>query len=157
MAWSNSKIFARYVKDNMDRTSAFDLDTDTIKAALYNNTTAPDNTVASASSAYNTGVWVVANEVSHVAHWAVAGQALSSVTVATSSTTITFDAADTASVDSATTLAAVFGCLVYDDSLTTPVADQGVCYNYFGGTQSVTSGSFTIVWNASGIMSISVA
>ena len=52
---------------------------------------------------------------------------------------------------STTTLTAVFGCLVYDDTLTTPVADPGLSYNYFGGTNSVTSGTFTVVWNASGI------
>lgn len=157
MAWSNSKIFTAFVKDALDRTNAYDVNSDTLKAALYNNTTAPDNTVSSANSAYNAGQWVTGNEVSHVAHWAVAGQTIGTVTSTFSSTTYTLDAADTASVDSATTLAAVFGCLVYDDTLTTPVAKQGICYNYFGGTQSVTAGSFTIVWNASGIMSISVA
>ena len=45
-------------------------------------------------------------------------------------------------------LAAVYGCLVYDDTLT-PKA--GVCYNYFGGTNSVTNGTFTIVWHANGV------
>jgi hypothetical protein len=50
----------------------------------------------------------------------------------------------------------VFGCLVYDDTLTTPVADQGVCYNYFGGTQSVTAGTFTIQWGAPGIFSLTL-
>jgi hypothetical protein len=54
------------------------------------------------------------------------------------------------------TLAAVFGCLVYDDTLTTPVADQGVCFNYFGGTQSVTSGTFTVVWNVLGLWRITL-
>jgi hypothetical protein len=29
-----------------------------------------------------------------------------------------------------------------------------VCYNYFGGVNSVTDGTFTIVWNASGIFTI---
>ena len=62
-----------------------------------------------------------------------------------------FDAANTASGASAT-LAAVFGCLVYDQSLATPVDNQGICYNYFGGTQSVTDGTFTIVWHANGVM-----
>jgi hypothetical protein len=43
---------------------------------------------------------------------------------------------------------------VYDDTIATPVANQGLCYNYFGGTQSVTGGLFTIVWNASGILAV---
>jgi hypothetical protein len=55
------------------------------------------------------------------------------------------------SANATTTLASVYGTLVYDDTITTPVADPGLSYNYFGGTNSVTSGTFTVVWNASGI------
>jgi hypothetical protein len=87
--------------------------------------------------------------------WAAGGVALTSVTSSFTSNVYTFDAADTAN-GSAATLASVFGCLVYDDTLTTPVADQGVCYNYFGGTQSVTAGTFTIQWSASGIFSLTL-
>lgn len=156
MAWASSKVFTAFVKDALDRTSAFDLDTDIPKVALYNNTTAPDNTVTSANSAYAVGQWVVGNEVSHAGQWAAGGVVLASHDVTSATTTITYDAADTAS-GSAATLAAVFGCLVHDDTLTTPVADQGICYNYFGGTQSVTAGTFTVVWHANGIFTISVA
>jgi hypothetical protein len=80
--------------------------------------------------------------------------ALSSVTSGFSSNVYTFDAADTVSTGSSATLANVYGCLVYDDTITTPVADQGVCYNYFGGANSVTDGTFTIAWSASGIFAI---
>ena len=62
---------------------------------------------------------------------------------------------NTASGASAT-LASVFGCLVYDDTIAAPVGDQGLCYNYFGGTNSVTDGTFTIVWNASGILALTL-
>lgn len=45
------------------------------------------------------------------------------------------------------TIAAAFGCLVYDFTITAgTVAKQGLCYNYFGGSQSVTAGTFTIIW-----------
>ena len=84
----------------------------------------------------------------------VGGQTVASLTVVGSGTTITVDATDTASVDSATTLAANYGCLVYDDTI---AGKNGICYNYFGGAQQVTSGSYTIVWNASGIAAVSVA
>jgi hypothetical protein len=53
-------------------------------------------------------------------------------------------------------MSGIFGCLVYDDTLTTPVADQGICYNYFGGTQSVTGGTFTIVWHPNGIFRLTL-
>jgi hypothetical protein len=42
--------------------------------------------------------------------------------------------------------------LVYDATITAgTVAKQGLCFNYFGGTQSVTGGTFTIVWDATGV------
>ena len=44
-----------------------------------------------------------------------------------------------------------------DAEIDTIAAKNGFCYNYFGGAQQVTSGSYTIVWNGSGIASLSVA
>ena len=83
--------------------------------------------------------------------WAQAGVALAGQVVdAGTADIVFFDANDTAS-GSAATLASVFGCLVYDDTLAAPVADQGVSYNYFGGTNSVTNGTFTVQWNVNGI------
>ncbi len=59
MAWSNSKIFRSFLKDVLGNTTAIDLDSgaDAPKVALYNNSITPDQDVASASSAYNAGVW----------------------------------------------------------------------------------------------------
>lgn len=156
MAWSNSKIFRPFVADVLGNVAAFDLDADTIKAALYNNTPTPSQDVTSANSAYNVGAWAVANELSDASEWTATGVALTSKTVDSgTAATVFFDAADTASGASAT-LANVHGCLVYDDTLTTPVADQGICYNYFGGAQSVTDGTFTIIWHANGIFRLSL-
>jgi hypothetical protein len=152
MAWANSRIFRAYLKDIITNVTAMDLDTDaSLKVALYNTTTTPDQNVASASSAFNTGVWVTGNEVSQAGTWPTGGVALTTPVVDSSvAATVFFDAVDTASGASAT-LTAFFGCLVYDDTITTPVADQGICYNYFGGTQTVTNGVATIVWHANGI------
>lgn len=159
MAWSNSKVFAATITDWLNNTTAMDLNTDaTINAALFDNSITPSNTVASASTAYGAGVWasggVTDTGTSAPAGWPAVGRPLASITSSFSSATYTFDAADTASANSVTTLATVFGCLVYDDTITTPVADQGICYNYFGGTQSVTLGLFTVVYSASGIFTI---
>ena len=156
MAWSASKIFTATVTDVMNNTTAMDVNSDTHKAALYNNSITPDQTVASANTAYNAGQWALANEVSDGTNWHAGGEALTSVTSAFASNVYTFDAADTPSATSAATLAGVFGCLVYDSTIATPVASQGWCYNYFGGTNSVTSGTFTIVWNASGILTLTL-
>jgi hypothetical protein len=153
MAWSNSKIFRQYLADSLNRTAAFDLNADTFTVALYDNDITPDNDVSAANSAYNAGQWASSgNEVSESGQWATGGVNLASVTVDVGTADVVFfDAADTAS-GSAADLANVYGCLVYDNTLTTPVADQGVCYNYFGGANSVVNGTFTVVWSANGIM-----
>lgn len=151
MAWSNSKIFSQYLSDIIANTTAMDYDADTNKAALYNNSITPDQTVSAANSAYNAGQWAVANEQTSAGQWAAGGVALGTKTNTVSTNTVTIDAADTASGATAT-LANVYGCLVYDDTIASPVSKQGYCFNYFGGANSVTSGTFTIVWSANGIM-----
>jgi len=155
VAWSNSKIFQQFITDALGNTAAIDLDGDTPKVALFDNTITPSQTVSAANSAYAAGVWA-SGGVSDASGWPAAGRALASVTWTPSGGTCTYDAADTVSANDTTTLASAYGCLVYDDTLTTPVADQGICFNYFGGSQSVTSGRFTIIWNASGILSIAL-
>ena len=158
MAWTNSKIFVALVEDALENTAAINLGTDVPKVALYNNSITPDQTVTAALSAYNaaTSQWVTANEVTDATGWPAGGRPLASTTSSRSSNVYTFDAADTVSANSTTTLTNAYGCLVYDDTLTTPVADQGLCYNYFGGANSVTSGTFTVVWNASGIFALTL-
>lgn len=153
MAWSNSKIFMAYLTDNLNETAAFDLNSHTIKAALFDNTVTPSQTVASASSAYATGVWA-AGGVSDSVSWPAAGIALGSIASGFSSNVFTFDAADTASNDNTTDLTNVYGTLIYDDTLTTPVADQSICYIYLGGANTVVNGNFTIIWAATGIFTI---
>jgi hypothetical protein len=157
MAWASSKIFRPFIADMLQNTAAFDLDTDVPKVALYNNTPTPATDVTAALSAYNAGTsqWVVANEVSDATNWVAGGRPLVSGAVSTGTGYVMYDAADTSGGGNVT-LASVYGCLVYDDTLTTPVADQGLCYNYFGGVQSVTAGTFTIQWHANGLMRITV-
>jgi hypothetical protein len=131
---------------------------DSVKAALFNNSVSPDATAVLASTGYNTGTWVTANEVTDATNWVAGGRALGSKTYASvaagSQTTpgaIGFDAADLAG-GGVMTVANVYGCLVYDSTITAgTVAKQGLCFNYFGGVQSVTGGTFTIVWDATGV------
>lgn len=152
MVWADSRVFQQFLEDSVLNVTAFDLDSDTFLVALYDNDITPDNDVSAANSAYNVGQWTSSgNEVSESGQWATGGVALTSPTVNVGTADVVFwDASDTAS-GSAADLANVYGCLVYDDTLTTPVANQGVCYNYFGGTNSVVNGTFTVVWNANGI------
>ena len=153
MAWTNSKIFMALIEDALENTAALDLNLDTFKAALYDNDITPDQTVTTANTVYNAGQWTAAgNEVSDGTEWDAGGEPLANPTSTRSSNVYTFDADNTVSGGTSATLANVFGCLVYDDS----VGDQGLCYNYFGGTNSVTDGTFTIVWHTSGIFTLTL-
>jgi hypothetical protein len=156
MAWSASAVFRSTVETWVATPAeALDLNTDTFKVALWDNDITPNKDDTQANNCYAAGQWVSAgNEVSDGAEWVVAGQTLSTPAVSTGAGFVMWDGVDTASGASAT-LASVYGCLVYDDTSTTP-SDQGICYNYFGGTNSVTDGTFTVVWHANGILRITV-
>jgi hypothetical protein len=146
-------MFRRTLSELFSNTQAWDFDVDACKVALYNNTTAPDADVTTdALQAYNGAAsqWVVANEVTGT-NWSAGGVALAGQTVSVAnSLRVVFDATDTASPAN-TTVAGTFGCLLYDTA-TLGTANRGISFHYFGGTQSVTNGVFTIVWHANGII-----
>jgi hypothetical protein len=156
MAWTASKIFRAYLKDVFDNTTALDLGSDAFKAALYNNSITPDQNATSANTAYNVGQWATAQEVYQAGQWAQAGVALSGVTLDAGTTDVVFmDATDTPS-GSAATLTNIYGAQIYDTTVATPVASQGICFNYYGGPNTVTNGTFTSVWNALGLLRVTI-
>lgn len=163
MAWSNSKIYTAYIHDVLANTTATDIDTDAlIEAALFDNSVTPLQTDTAAHNAYAGagGPWasggVVDTGTSAPAGWPALGRPLQSITLSAATVNpITFDAADTVSANATTTLASTYGCLIYDHTAGSPT-DNGICYNYFGGANAVTLGTFTIVWNASGIFAITL-
>jgi hypothetical protein len=146
VAWSASKVFAYSVLQA--GSNAVKYSTDSYKVALYaSNTMTPDNTVATAAlTEYNgaSSQWVTANESSGTGYTA-GGVSVSSPTWTQSSNVVTFTSSGTPTWTSATITA--YGCLVYD----TTVSNEGLSFNYFGGAQSTTAGTFTVTWNASGI------
>lgn len=154
---TSSAVFQEWIKTILtaSATSYTGLDSDTVNVALYGNSGTPNKNDTLANTGYGAGQWTSGNQVTST-NWAAAGRPLVSAAVTATSGTIKFDADDTAS-DGSVTLSNVYGCLVYDDTISGgSVADQGVCFNYFGGAQSVSSGTFTVVWNTSGIFSITV-
>ncbi len=160
MSWTDSRVFREWITGPMFQaagTSYTGLDSDAVKVALFNNSVTPDKDAAVASTGFNTGTWLTANEVVDATNWVSGGRTLASKTFTTPATGVSmFDAADLAG-GGTLTLTNAFGCLVYDDAITAgTVADQGVSFNYFGGAQSVTSGTFTIIWNANGIVRFTV-
>lgn len=156
MAWSDSRVFRAFVYDVMTQTAAFDLNSHTIKAALFNDTITPNNNSASASTAYNTGVWLTGAEQISSTQWPAGGVSIGSPAMSQSVADTVYFFGNNPASSAGATLSNVYGTLVYDDTLTTPVANQGVCFNYLGGNNSVTNGVLTIVWNSSGIFRVSL-
>ena len=146
MAWSASAVFAYatlQALENNIKPSA-----DSYKVALYaSNSMTPDKTVTTAAlTEYNGAAsqWVTANEVSST-NYSAGGTAVTPITVTQSTNVITFTSSG--SPQWTTVSFTTYGCLVYD----TTVSNEGFTYNYFGGAQEVTLGTFSIAWNASGI------
>jgi hypothetical protein len=180
MAWTSStptsRVFIQAVKNPLTEsaqgTSNLALPTtysttggilsDTINAALFNNTVSPDGSAAVGSTGYNTGTWTTGNEVTDATNWVAGGRALASKTYSiltagsqTTAAEVNFAAANLAG-GGTLTITNAFGAFVYDNTITAgTVAKQGLCFNYFGGGQSVTSGTFTIVWDATGVFKFS--
>lgn len=159
MTWSGSAIFREFVTDSFANAVAYDLSgtPDTFTVALFNNSITPDKD--SALTGYNeaAGQWLVANEVIDTTgggtDWPAGGVNLASPALTNPSTgVIMWDGTDTASGATAD-IANAHGCLVYDNTLT---GDPGICFNYFGGANSVTNGTFTVVWHANGVLRITV-
>lgn len=167
MAWSASAIFTQTMNNPLMQSTAGSGTTlptgwvttgianNAFKAALYLATT-PLNTDTMAHIGYNGagGPWVVANEATGTGYTA-GGAALGTLSYGidgTATNALAFHAAST--VWAGLTVSAVFGALVYCTSITAgTVANQGFCYNYFGGSQSVTAGTFTINWFSTGYSS----
>lgn len=150
---TSSKVFARTILTQLTGAHAFDWDSDTMKVALFGNTGTPDNTVATdVLTEYNgtASAWVVANEASGTGYTA-GGVAVTPLSVAQASNVITFSSSGTPTWTITGTITA-YGGLVYD----TTVSNIGLAYNAFGGAQTVTAGTFSVAWNASGIATFTV-
>lgn len=152
MAWSASKIFSALITDSLAKTTLLDINSDTINMAIFDTSVTPDQTVASAASAYGAGVWnaghLTDTGTSTPAGWPTVGRPLVTPSCTFGTNVVTFDAVDTVSANAVTTITAAFGVLAYSDTIASPVADQGICYLYFGGTQTITLGTLTLVYAA---------
>lgn len=104
---------------------------DTFKIALY---------TSAATLGATTTAYTATNEVSGTGYTAT-GNTLTRVDPTSSGTTAYTDFADTTWSTSTITAR---GCLIYNDTLTTPVADASVQVHDFGSDQSSTAADFTI-------------
>lgn len=142
-----SKLYGQFLSQALNK--EIDWDTDTIKVALLTNSYTPDQ------DAHNYLDDVVANEVSGTGYTA-GGNTLANKTNTYNSGTnvIVLDADDT--TWSSSTITARYA-VVYDATPATNATRPLIGYVDFGSDQSSSNGNFTITWDATGIVRITVA
>ncbi len=137
-----SHVFS-YVLTAIPQSASSDLLSDTIKVMLATSS----HTISRLThTVYGD---VSANEASGTGY-TTGGATLGSKTYSTSSLTTTFDAADT--VWTTVSLTSAASAHVYDTITGVPL----ICYQDFGGAQTTNAADFAIIWNASGLFSLSV-
>jgi hypothetical protein len=142
-----SKLYGQFLAKALNK--EVDWDSDTIKVALLSSSYTPNQ------DTHDYFDDVSAYEVSGTGYTA-GGQTLGSKTVTYDAATnvIILDAADTTWTSS--TITARYA-VVYDDSGASAGAKALIGYVDFSSDQSSTSGNFTITWDATGIVRITVA
>jgi len=143
-----SGIYDVFKEDMMDGSINIDTGGDTIKIALMDNS---HPTASGDLQSDATWADVSANEIDNTSgssYTEGGGETLAGQVVAVSSGTASFDATDQ-QWTSATFSA--WHAVLYD----TTNADSLICTIDLGGEQTVSAGTFTIQWNASGIITLS--
>ena len=133
-----SGIYNRFKANLMNK--EIDLEADTIKIALMNNSHA-------FTATHNTWSQVSTNELASGSGYTTGGAALASKTVTQNSTTA-WDAADATWTSSSFT---AYHAVIYDD---THATDDLICSFDFGGAVTVSSGTLTVQFHSSGIITL---
>lgn len=142
MTFTASGIFYPTLRDVLQNDTAVDLTADSLKAALFTNSLATPN--FDTNTAYGVAPWN-ANEVTSAGYTAGGLALTTKVITVEAGSKLTFDADDL--VWSGVTFTAR-GCLIYDDTIATPVAKPAIVAVTFGADFPVTAGTFTVAWNA---------
>lgn len=142
-----SKMYGQFLAKALNK--EVDFDTDTIKVALVGSAYTPNQ------DSHDYWDDVSANEVTGTGYTAggatLAGK---SVTYDSASNVIVLDANDV--VWASSTITARYA-VIYDDAGATSAQKVLIGYVDFGSDQSSTNGNFTVTWDATGIVRISVA
>ena len=130
-----SGIYNRFKANLMNK--EVDLEADTIKVALYNNS----HSFTATDTDYTT-----TNELATAGGYTQGGAALAGKAVTEAATT-KWDATDLAWTSATFT---AYHAVIYDSS----VSNDLICSIDFGGAQTVTNGTFTIQWDTDGIITL---
>lgn len=142
-----SKMYGNFLLKALNK--EVDFDTDTIKVALVSSSYTPNQ------DSHDYWDDVSSNEVSGTGYTA-GGATLTSKTATydSGSNVVILDAADTTWASS--TITARYA-VVYSDAGATSAQKVLIGYVDFGSDQSSTNGNFTVTWDATGIVRITVA
>ena len=142
-----SKMYGNFLAKALNK--EVDWDSDTIKVALLSSSYTPNQ------DTHDYFDDVVANEVTGTGYTA-GGVTLGSKTLTydSANNVVILDAAD--AVWASSTITARYA-VIYDDSGATNAQKVLIGYVDFGSDQSSTNGNFTVTWDATGIVRITVA
>lgn len=132
-----SGIYERFKANLMNK--EIDLEADNIRVALLDNS-------HSFTATHNTWSQVSANEISGTGYTAN-GELLASKAVTQGATT-KWDATD---LEWTSATFSAYHAVIYDDTL---AGDDLICSIDFSGEEAVAAGTFTIQWNANGIITL---
>jgi hypothetical protein len=143
-----SKLYGQFLSQALNK--EIDWDTDTIKVALLTNSYTPDQ------DSHNYFDDVSTYEVSGATGYTSGGNTLTNKTNTYNSgtNTIVLDADDT--TWSSSTITARYA-VIYDASPATNATRPLIGYVDFGSDQSSSNGNFTITWDSTGIVRVTVA
>ncbi len=141
-----SGIYDRFKANLMNK--EVDLEADTIKVALMNNS-------HSFTTIHNTWSQVSANEITGTEYTAN-GKDIAGTKSVTQGTTTVWDTDENLSWGSAENPASftAYHAVLYDDDL---AGNDLICSFDFGGGKEVANGVFTIIWSEDGIISLATA
>jgi len=145
-AWVFYNEFTEYIADG-----TMDLDADSFKIALFLST-------SNAATPTLSGLASITNQHANANGYTTGGVVLGSVTWTRAAGVATFDCADAVWTASGGSLVARYA-VIYNDTVTTPVADPLICYSLLDNTPAditvTDTNTLTIQMSASGIFTLS--
>jgi hypothetical protein len=141
--------YTAFFKNVIDRTQAFDIDTDTINLTLHTSTYVPTQYSDDDQADFT-------NELPTAGGYTVGGATISSPTAAKATNVVTIDDDGSDVAWTSATFTARYGVIA---DITPGVAANNPLMSFidFGGDETVSSGTFTIQFNASGIGTVTPA
>lgn len=131
-----------------------DLDSDTLKVALSNNATTQGLSTSGISTAKKLSDWKALTGNSEISGtgYTAGGATLSGVSVSLGSTNNTIFTLTCSSPSWSTATFSANQAVFYSSTAEGTIAYSLICFWDFGGSQSVTAGTFTLTINASGLV-----